>query len=148
MFYTFSSQEERRKFGGSYFIELQYCKFNPGTEIKKIISVDAIESWKNDSLYIHGDDDNKFISHYGKIFTGGIYNNGKSGMLDIDGINYYSREQTKLINTAISALQQERITRVCLNVMETNEYDKSFWLNRGWEKKDFLGLKKIYRYLI
>ena len=46
---------------------------------------------------------------------------------------------TKLINAAISALQQERITRVCLNVMETNEYGKSFWLNRGWEKKDFLG---------
>ena len=46
---------------------------------------------------------------------------------------------TKLINAAISALQQERITRVCLNVMETNQHGKSFWLNRGWEKKDFLG---------
>ena len=46
---------------------------------------------------------------------------------------------TKLIEAAISALQQEGITRVCLNVMETNEYGKSFWLKRGWEKKDFLG---------
>ena len=46
---------------------------------------------------------------------------------------------TKLIETVISALQKERITRVCLNVMETNEYGKSFWEKRGWEKKNFLG---------
>ena len=46
---------------------------------------------------------------------------------------------TKLIEAAISALQQEGITRVCMNVMEANERGKSFWLNRGWEKKDFLG---------
>lgn len=46
---------------------------------------------------------------------------------------------TKLIEAAVSALQKERITRVCLNVMETNGYGKSFWQKRGWEKKDFLG---------
>lgn len=46
---------------------------------------------------------------------------------------------TKLIEAAIAALQKEKITRVCLNVMETNEYGKSFWHKRGWEKKDFLG---------
>ena len=44
-----------------------------------------------------------------------------------------------MIEAAISALQQEGITRVCLNVMEANERGKSFWLKRGWEKKDFLG---------
>lgn len=97
LFHTFKSQEERRKFGGSYFIEMQYCKLAQGTEIKKIISVDAIEHWKNDSLYIHGDDDNEFVSHYGKIFTGGIYSNGKSGCVDMCGINYYSQEQAHLI---------------------------------------------------
>ncbi len=46
---------------------------------------------------------------------------------------------TKLVETVICTLQKERITRVCLNVMETNEYGKSFWEKRGWEKKDFLG---------
>lgn len=46
---------------------------------------------------------------------------------------------TKLIEAVISALQEEGITRVCLNVMETNEYGKSFWQKKGWEKKDFLG---------
>lgn len=46
---------------------------------------------------------------------------------------------TNLIKAAVSALQQEGITRVCLNVMETNECGKSFWRKSGWEKKDFLG---------
>lgn len=46
---------------------------------------------------------------------------------------------TKLIEAAVAALKKEGITRVCLNVMETNEQGKVFWQNRGWEKKDFLG---------
>ena len=46
---------------------------------------------------------------------------------------------TALINAAVSALKDEGITRVCLNVMESNEAGKRFWQNRGWEKKDFLG---------
>lgn len=44
-----------------------------------------------------------------------------------------------LVTAALEALKEEGITRVCLNVMETNEQGKTFWLNRGWEKKDFLG---------
>lgn len=44
-----------------------------------------------------------------------------------------------LVDAAVEALQKEGITRVCLNVMETNEQGKKFWLSKGWEKKDFLG---------
>lgn len=44
-----------------------------------------------------------------------------------------------LVNMAVEALRKEGITRVCLNVMETNEQGKQFWTNKGWEKKDFLG---------
>lgn len=44
-----------------------------------------------------------------------------------------------LVERAVYALQEEGITRVCLNVMETNEQGKAFWSSRGWEKKDFLG---------
>lgn len=40
---------------------------------------------------------------------------------------------------AEDALREEGITRVCLNVMETNETGKAFWTQKGWEKKDFLG---------
>ncbi len=45
----------------------------------------------------------------------------------------------KLIDAAVAGLQAEGITRVCLNVMESNETGKAFWTKRGWEKKDFLG---------
>lgn len=97
LFYTFSSQEERRKFGGSDFIEMQYCKLAEGTEIQKLVSVDAIEHWKNDSLYIYGDDVTDFMEFYSDIFTGGIYSNGESGIVDTCGINYYSREHSRII---------------------------------------------------
>ena len=44
---------------------------------------------------------------------------------------------SSLVESAIAALQKEGITRVCLNVMETNEQGKKFWISKGWEKKDF-----------
>lgn len=43
-----------------------------------------------------------------------------------------------LVDAAVKALQKEGITRVCLNVMETNEQGKKFWLSKGWERKEFL----------
>ena len=46
---------------------------------------------------------------------------------------------SSLVESAIAALQKEGITRVCLNVMETNEQGKKFWISKRWEKKDFLG---------
>lgn len=46
---------------------------------------------------------------------------------------------SELVEKAVEALQKEGITRVCLNVMETNEQGKNFWIGKGWEKKDFLG---------
>lgn len=46
---------------------------------------------------------------------------------------------THLVEVAVEALQKEGITRVCLNVMETNEKGKEFWIRKGWEKKEFLG---------
>lgn len=51
------------------------------------------------------------------------------------------REQgigTALASAATAALKKEGITRVCLNVMDSNESGKLFWINQGWEKKDFL----------
>ena len=45
---------------------------------------------------------------------------------------------TALVEASVEALQKEGITRVCLNVMKTNEQGKKFWVGKGWEKKDFL----------
>ena len=44
-----------------------------------------------------------------------------------------------LVKSSVAALQAEGITRVCLNVMETNEQGKKFWISNGWERKDILG---------
>ena len=125
LFYTFSSQEERKEFGGSYFIELQYCRLAQRAEIEEIVSLDSIELWKDDSLYIYADDDNEFMSHYGDIFTGGIYSDGKSGMVDILGINYYSRELTHFI---------------AAKVMDTKPFDYQVllpWLEKAKEYNGF-----------
>lgn len=88
LFHIFDSQEERRRFGGSAFVEMQFCRLQPGTKIEDLVSVDSITHWQNDSLYI--DDENAFYREYSDIFDCGIYNNLNSGTVDIYGINYYA----------------------------------------------------------
>ena len=97
LFHSFNSQEERRKCGGSDYIELQYCRFPVGTETKKIISVNRIRHWENDSLYVYGEDSPLFYASYGTIITGGIYNNMRQGSMDLYGINFYSHQQAQQI---------------------------------------------------
>lgn len=92
LFKTFNSINERRIYGGSAFIELQFCKMEEGTSIKKIISVNNVTHWKDDSLYIYMEDIDVFINEYNDIFDCGIYHNLNSGVIDICGINYYSKE--------------------------------------------------------
>lgn len=89
MFRIFATQEERRKFGGSAFVEIQFCRMQPDTEIRKLIAVDNIDHWQDDSLYIYFDDVDDFVKEYGEIFDCGIYNNLRTGPMDIYGINYY-----------------------------------------------------------
>lgn len=99
MFHTFKNKEDRRAFGGSAFIEIQYCKLKPNTRIKKIVSVNAIDCWQNDSLYVYVNDIDEFFSNYKDIFNNGVYNNLKKGEIDIFGINYYSSQQlTEIID--------------------------------------------------
>ena len=109
LFHIFHSQKERRDFGGSDFIEMQYCKLEQDSEIEKIVSVDAINHWKNDSLYIFGNDMNMFYSHYGTIITGGVYNNKDSDPLDLLGINFYSQKQLIFMIELIKKKSQQII---------------------------------------
>lgn len=88
LFHIFNSQEERRNFGGSAFIEVQFCRLPVGTKLKKIVAVGSIKNWQNDSLYI--DDVDSFYKEYSHIFDCGLYNNLKKGIVDIFGINYYA----------------------------------------------------------
>jgi len=103
LFHTFKSQEERRDFGGSWFIEMQFCKLPSGTKPKKIIAVDSINHWQSDSLYIN--DEKAFYQQYSHIFNRGIYNNLKSGPVDIYGINYYA---PSLVDSIIEKLNNDK----------------------------------------
>ena len=85
-----------------------------------------------------------FVAVDGETFTGAILcgHDGRRGYIYHTVVHIHYRKQgigTALIDAAVAALRQEGITRVCLNVMESNEDGKQFWKNRGWEKKDFLG---------
>lgn len=97
IFHSFANQEERQNFGGTAFMELQYCTLRPETEIKKIVGVGAHGNWMDSSLYIYLDDIECFCLNYGDIFYGGTYNNLHQGRLDINGINYYTPAQAKEI---------------------------------------------------
>lgn len=101
LFHLFNSQEEQREFGGSLFIEIQFCKLPQ--ETKKIVAVSSIKNWQNDSLYIN--DENTFCLEYSSIFNSGIYNNLKSGVVDIYEINYYS---PSAVDPIIAKLNKEK----------------------------------------
>jgi len=97
LFHTFATQEQRRKAGGGDFIEFQYCRCDDRTPLQKIISADFVNHWQADSLYVHGDDWERFISDYGAFFTDGFYNNALQGPVDLCGINYYPPQQVRQI---------------------------------------------------
>lgn len=95
MDYMFINNDKRINIGGSAFIEFQYCKLNFYPNMDNILNEDSIGFWKDDSLYITIDDIDEFISNYGSVFNWGIYNDLKSGIDDIYGINYYSLEKVR-----------------------------------------------------
>ena len=87
LFYIFRNQTESREFGGSAFIEIQYCKLADKTSTKAIMDVRNIRHWQDDSLYIL--DETCFYQEYGHIFDCVTYHNLKTGPVDLYGINYY-----------------------------------------------------------
>ena len=93
LFHIFNTQQERREYGGSDFVELQFCRLPTDTPLKKLVDSDI--HWQDDSLYI--DDENLFYNEYSEIFSCGIYNNLTSGVVDLYGLNYYSPDLTDTI---------------------------------------------------
>lgn len=107
LFHSFNNQDERRAFGGSDFLELQFCKMKKGTNIKSIVLTRNIVDWCNDSLYVSGDDTDVFYKQYKDVFKNGVYNNLKSGDIDFFGINYYSPELVEEMIKTIEANKPE-----------------------------------------
>lgn len=123
MFYRFWDQAERQDFGGGDFLELQYCKLPAGTELKRIVAVDSIVHWLEESLYIDGDETGPFFREYGDIFDGGVYANLKTGPLDWCGINYYDPALTERIIAAILEKKPPESTKVLLWLYEARNYN-------------------------
>ena len=103
LFQTFRSQAERRRQGGSCFVELQFCRMPPGTPVRRLVDVDSIRNWMDDSLYV--DDETALYREYGRFFTGGVYNNLRRGPVDLYGINYY---ESAMIEPLMEQLRREQ----------------------------------------
>lgn len=103
LFHKFDSQEERREYGGSAFIEVQFCRMPVGADLKSLVAVDNIINWLDDSLYIS--DENLFYEQYSRIFDCGVYNNLKTGAVDVYGINYYGPKLTGKLAARLQHLQ-------------------------------------------
>lgn len=91
MFHSFKSKNERRNYGGSAFIELQYCKLKTETNLNKILAINSINDWQDDSLYVFFDDIDNFISNYNDLFQD----------INCYVINYYSPNRLQEILTKI-----------------------------------------------
>ena len=105
LFHVFKTQDERRNYGGSAFIEIQFCDMPLQTSIKERASNAHIRHWNDRSLYIHIDDSDVFYRAYHRIFDCGTYNNLKTGPMDLYGINYYAPTLTDPI---IERLNKEK----------------------------------------
>ncbi len=118
LFHIFNSQEERRAFGGSAFIEIQFCKLPAKRKANERAALRSIHHWQNDSLYI--DDENLFYNEYHHIFND----------LDIFYMNYYGPESINPVIEKIIATKPK-------------EYEVLVeWLNKAKEYNGFyiLGL--------
>lgn len=103
LFHVFPSQEERRAFGGGDFVEFQYCRLKPGTSMEELLSLEWLDHWEDDSLYVRGDDWGAFYAAYGALITGGTYQNLECGPLDWCGVNYFTPEQRDEFMTRMEA---------------------------------------------
>ena len=57
LFLSFHSQEERRAYNSSAFLELQFCRLPAHMSVKERVTVEHIRHRQNDSLYVA--DENK-----------------------------------------------------------------------------------------
>ena len=130
LFHTFQNQEERRSFGGDDFIEFQYCRLKPGTSMEERLSLEWLDHWEDDSLYLCGDDWPEFAENYGEIITGGTYATLEQGPLDWCGVNYFTPAQRDAIMSRVLT-EKPRDAQVLLD-----------WLSREPESNGFyvLGL--------
>lgn len=121
MFLKFESQEDRRKYGGSCFIELQFCKLPSNTNIARIIKV--FEHWRNDSLYIYDDKQSSFWQEYKDIIGFGIHPNMSEGYFDTWGVTYYSPDKIEAIELRLMEHKPEEYEILLSWLEEAKQYN-------------------------
>lgn len=127
MFQKFGSNEERRAFGGSCFIEIQYCRFPVGNDPEKIVSIDAIVHWDLTSLYICDEAMDKFCIEYKDILNNGLYSNMEEGVVDSWGINYYDERKSKVLMERLRTNKPQRF-EMFFKWLEENPYHNGFYI--------------------
>lgn len=105
MFLRFRTQTERREYGGTDFVELQFCKIQDHTSTAELLEEDRLEFWKEDSLYV--EDYETFRTVYGPIFSEGLRQDMTRGTMDIYGVTYYLPGQIEDILEKLSEEQPE-----------------------------------------
>ncbi len=123
MFLKFQTQEDRRAYRGSDFVEIQYCHFPVGTPEKKIVNV--ISHWALTSSYV--EDENEFYTKYKDILGDGLYNNLKYGRVDLCGINYYSPEKAQRIMSSLNK-HKPKGYEVFLKWLSNAPFNNSFYI--------------------
>ena len=101
----FLTQEERKKHGGSCFIELQFCKLPADTEFDQIRRGSG--HWQDDSLYVFDTEQSSFYSQYKDILGYGLHNNKAEGYFDTWGITYYAPGQIEAIQERLNEYKPE-----------------------------------------
>lgn len=127
MFLKFHSDAQRRAFGGSAFLEIQYCSLPAGSSARKTVSVDSIHNWNLSSLYISAEDMDDFYAQYKDILHNGLYNNLREGVVDLYGINYYSEEKTRAIIAELHA-RRPKGYETLLAWLRENPYNNGFYV--------------------
>ncbi len=127
MFLKFNSNEERRAYGGTGFIEIQYCKLRLGTSDKKLVSINAIKNWEPSSLYVYDDTIDNFWNEYNNIFNDGLHNNMNESVIDLYGINYYSEEKAKRIIENLKSFKPIGF-EILLEWLNENPYHNGFYI--------------------
>ncbi len=107
MFLKFNIQDERSAYGGTCFIEIQYCRMPAGTAGEKLVDISSIKNWEDSSLYIHEEKMGEFYSEYRDILRDGLHSNLNEGPPDVWGINYYSAKKTALVIERLSEIKPE-----------------------------------------
>lgn len=120
------------------------CVFDLWESIPNLGLRSLDDSKEGISRFLKRNPTTNFVAYKNNLLVGAILSghDGRRGYIYHTVVRLEYRKQgigTELVKAAIGALQNEGITRVCLNIMESNEDGKAFWRNQGWDKKDFLG---------